>query len=531
MSQEGNVHAELNPNIPINEPINWLWVFSYCIIISLLFLLICTRSSPLYPFNDWMDSNAYFTVGKGMMNGLIPYRDLFEQKGPLLYLIHGLAYLISNTTFLGIFIFEVVSFSVFLYYCHKIIMLFLDIKYSIVSLPLIAAIVLNMRAFSYGDSAEEWCIPLITISLFYLLDYFKNVYPKPIDNQWVLITGFLAGCVLWIKFTVLGFWIGWVFAISIKSLFNKEYLRLVKSWAFFFSGIFLATLPWIFYFGINSAISDWLETYLYVNTVYYSASLSFMGRFICIVMETAMGFGLNPIFSFLFIIGILYFIREGDFIEHRIGKIGLLLCVVFALLGTYGGGKGYIYYFLIFAPFLVLGLMVIGHVFGNKFGSFMALKNTVVAALLIMVIAWPLTLRYNHNAHLLGTPQQDLVQYRFAAAMNEGEGRTLLNYGSLDMGLYTVTNITPNVTFFYKPAIDYSRFPLILDEQNSYIKEKAIDYVVMIQPASQDAHELKIPGLYDNYELVMEYRATIDMDKYLRGNAYTDIHYLLFKVR
>ena len=71
----------------------------YCFFLSILFLLICTKSSPLYPFNDWVDSNAFFTMGKGMINGKVLYRDLFEQKGPLLYFIHGLSYLISNKTF------------------------------------------------------------------------------------------------------------------------------------------------------------------------------------------------------------------------------------------------------------------------------------------------------------------------------------------------------------------------------------------------------------------------------------------------
>lgn len=75
-----------------------------------MYLLICTKSSPLYSLNDWVDSNAFFTMGKGIINGKIPYKDLFEQKGPLLYFIHGISYIISNKTFIGVFILEVLSF-------------------------------------------------------------------------------------------------------------------------------------------------------------------------------------------------------------------------------------------------------------------------------------------------------------------------------------------------------------------------------------------------------------------------------------
>jgi hypothetical protein len=77
----------------------------YIVMLSFLLMMICTRSSFLYPMNNWDDVNSYFTMGKGMMNGLVIYRDLYEQKGPYLYFLYGLAYLISHRTFAGVFIF------------------------------------------------------------------------------------------------------------------------------------------------------------------------------------------------------------------------------------------------------------------------------------------------------------------------------------------------------------------------------------------------------------------------------------------
>lgn len=44
-------------------------------------LAVCSKSSFLYPLNDWVDVNCFFTVGRGMLHGLVPYRDLYEQKG------------------------------------------------------------------------------------------------------------------------------------------------------------------------------------------------------------------------------------------------------------------------------------------------------------------------------------------------------------------------------------------------------------------------------------------------------------------
>lgn len=62
---------------------------------AIVTITICTKSSPIYPFNDWVDANCFLTVGKSMLHGKVPYQDLYEQKGPLLYILHALAALIS----------------------------------------------------------------------------------------------------------------------------------------------------------------------------------------------------------------------------------------------------------------------------------------------------------------------------------------------------------------------------------------------------------------------------------------------------
>ena len=106
------------------------WIILFCFFVSFFCITICSKNSFLYVFNEWPDANAFFTVGKGWMNGLIPYKDLFEQKGPVLYLLYGIGYLFSHDTFFGIYLLEILSYTVFLYYCYKIARLFLEEKLS-----------------------------------------------------------------------------------------------------------------------------------------------------------------------------------------------------------------------------------------------------------------------------------------------------------------------------------------------------------------------------------------------------------------
>ena len=44
-------------------------VYASFIIISFILMLFCTKSSPLFVFNDWFDANVYFTMGKGLGKG------------------------------------------------------------------------------------------------------------------------------------------------------------------------------------------------------------------------------------------------------------------------------------------------------------------------------------------------------------------------------------------------------------------------------------------------------------------------------
>ena len=112
---------------------------------SFLLLFFCSKMSPLYPFNEWDDINLYFTIGKGLFNGKIIYSELFDHKGPLIFFIYGIAYLISNTTFFGMYIIEALMWAFMIcagyftakLYIDKIYAFIVALIYPLFTLPLI----------------------------------------------------------------------------------------------------------------------------------------------------------------------------------------------------------------------------------------------------------------------------------------------------------------------------------------------------------------------------------------------------------
>ena len=50
----------------------------WCLGAAALVLVLCSKTSPLYAFNDWMDANIFFTMGKSMLSGKVLYLSLIH---------------------------------------------------------------------------------------------------------------------------------------------------------------------------------------------------------------------------------------------------------------------------------------------------------------------------------------------------------------------------------------------------------------------------------------------------------------------
>ena len=55
------------------------------------FLAVCALSTtPLLQYNVGQDAAFFRLVGKGMTQGMLPYRDFFDMKGPYLFMMEYL---------------------------------------------------------------------------------------------------------------------------------------------------------------------------------------------------------------------------------------------------------------------------------------------------------------------------------------------------------------------------------------------------------------------------------------------------------
>lgn len=458
-------------------------------ITSFICLFFCTRNSPYYCFNDWVDENAFMTVGKSWLFGIIPYKDIFEQKGPFLYLIFALANLISSKSFIGVFIFEIISMAISLCFAYKINRLYLNQKCSTLSTIFLCPLLTSCDFFVQGGSAEEFCFPFIFFSIYSLLRMLKD---DNISNIEIFYVGLFAGVAVLIKFNTIGLWVGYLLTVLILYLKEKKIKELIKKVLFWNAGFLIPILGFSLYFVLNHAFKEFIETYLVFNCNNYSYTLS-LGERVKKVFEIYYS---QISSSFLIInltyIGSLLFVLSKRYIDKFYKKILLIQTYIFSFFGIFFGGFAYDYYFLFMMPYIILSFILI---FDNLQRSKLSnIKKTLVFILFALFCVYNIS--KSNNIYFHEMKLEDTVQYKFSEEIRKTKNPTLLNFGSLDGGFYMMSDVLPSVKYFeqqnvYIPGAD--------DLLHEMINEKMFDYIVV---RTDEMYDPRGDFLYDNYTLI-----------------------------
>lgn len=450
----------------------------WCLIAAAVLLAVCSKSSPLYPLNDWMDANIFYTMGKAMMNGSVLYRDVFDHKGPLLYLVYGVGWCADHTGFLGVFVLEVAAFAAFLYWSLRTAEVFTGPLHPAWVLPVGAAAAAG-QAFAHGGSAEEFCLPLLAWALYEVLAFAAKPQPDrcPLSLVRVAALGFGAGCVLWVKFTMMGFFLGWVLVLAVLYLRAGWLRQLGLSCAAYLGGMALSTLPWLVYFGWNHALGDFFGVYFGDNLFLYSGggqeTAGVAAALFAIVQKVYWGCHDTPLFAVLAALGLGWLV-----LRRRYAAAASAAVLALGLAATsFAKGAYHVYYFLPFAVFAAPGIVPIVRTAGKVRLPGKGLRKTLPAAGGAAALAF--CLLTCHNVGQMLRPAEALPQYQFAAII-QADGGSLLNYGTLDGGFYTVTGVQPPCRFF---CVTNLPMPEQQAQQDALMQSGAVDYAVSLDPA------------------------------------------------
>lgn len=503
--------------------------------IAFFLMLFLTRSSFLYPYNNWDDSNSYFSMGKSMFHGTLIYRDLFDQKGPYLYFIYGLCSLVSRTTFYGVFAMEVIWAAADLLLINKTLRIYCSKRVSLFLSPLLLTCMFASKSFYWGGCAEELCLPFLLYPLYILMSRlqrsssknYSSKASKPLEQSAafspkdILLAGLCCGFVFCVKFTLMGFFLGFAIVVILTCRSLREFWRLAGCYLL---GILLPFVPWLLYFAVTGGLDDWYRVYIYTNVFLYSdfganSHGASAAQKVYDLAKILYWLVLDNIQYYVFILlGMLWsLLRKGASPLQRILPILLFGCT---FLFIYIGGAHLPYYALPLTVLAIPGGCALGAGVNrlaarrssqSAIGSQSATdsqsasprrRQVILAAMLLAadaVLCFCVFRSFSWNADYLGTPKEDVFLSKFtediqndrAAGIVSSENTTLLNIGCLDCGLYNTADIYPTCYWFQTQTLPGDE---VTTEQLSYITEGRTDYIV--------ARDTYPDEILQHYELV-----------------------------
>ena len=238
--------------------------FFFLFIITFVFL---TKS----PLHIWIgsdtgtDSSVFLTVAMMMDKGCMPYRDSFDHKGPLLFIIDYLGRKVA--VYRGVWLIEFVSLFVTLLFIYKIARLkcsrILSCIVIMISLSLLFAF------FKEGNLSEEYALPFITGALYVFLDYLIN---EKISAIRLVLCGLCFGGVCLLRLNMISLWTVFCIAVLIKCIRNKEFRELRAFIILFLVGFSIIVFPIIVWLALNHCLKDCWDASVTFNFIYSSAA-------------------------------------------------------------------------------------------------------------------------------------------------------------------------------------------------------------------------------------------------------------------
>lgn len=472
-------------------------VAAVMLLAAAVMLLVFSACSPLYPTNPWADANCFHTMARGIVKGMLPYRDLIEQKGSLLYFLHVPAVLISPDGFFGVYLLEILALTAFMYISWRMVSLFVQEKcWPLVILA--GLIIVTSHSFAWGDSAEEICAPIFAWSVYEAMRYFSATDRK-MSNACLLRNGILAGCIMWTKFSLLGIHFAWMAVIAIETVIRERKIgHAVRMCLVFLAGMALPAIPWLILYGANGALGDLWQVYFVQNVTGYRKSVNLLTHVVKVVCRRSKN---NVFMAGLLGAGVLYmlFARRGKgMIWQKICLVAMMACAVFLI---YSNGRKIDYYYMILASFVPFGCVAIARLWERV--RMMRLKNCASAALAGVLLLYSCgAVACDRNTHAIGVDREEMPQVKFAKIISETENATLLNFGFLDDGFYLAADVMPSNRWFCRLLANKEDCDV---EQAQIVAEGKVDYVVT---GVYTLEECKVD--WSAYELIAQDKVLLD---------------------
>lgn len=244
-----------------------LGIISILIIIATLFVTVFSHTtSPIYPCinPNYTDSPAFQIIGKYWSEGVIPYKDLWDMKGPYIFLMNAIGYGLTGTR-TGVYLLQIAFMTITLSGIFRMYRLYYSLRCSFVMTSI--SLMPLFYVYDGGNLVAEYLLPFLSFSFYYILRWVNDIeQSQKIEHNpnYAILYGIVFGISLMSRLTNALSICGAVVVISFVLLYKKEYKNFVYNICTFIIGFSCFTLPFFFYFNYHHALPDmWKATFTY----------------------------------------------------------------------------------------------------------------------------------------------------------------------------------------------------------------------------------------------------------------------------
>ena len=457
-------------------------------------LFLFSSVSPLHSimnmqYNEWL----YYLIGKGLINGLVPYRDLLDHKGPYLFYFFGIANIISYKH-IGLFLLALFIYSLIAIFSYKITLLILSNENekssssmnSIISffVAFLIYFIISSYYMSFGTiSSEAFTLPFMFMSYYLFLSFLYNNSSYKLKNMSVY--GICAGIAFFIKANAVLSYVPIAIYLLFYFLRRKEFKNLFLNFIVGLSSFIIALLPAVIYSLATNSFHDMIDGAFTVNILYTGTGMPSSASVYESLIETITTFKEFTILCFLSIFALFYFLnptKENKKLKSFTANTsGIMIFYIFSLMiniySVYMSCRPYTNYlaYLLFYLIPLIAFLAKGFLSLCKTRPIITL---CISILLINVLAYSFTYEISDTNGRIQRTISDKAIKIYNKYEHKKSKPNLLVVGYAPY-LYEAFDTLPNEKYFATPVVSRKKYSKPYDAILNRIKKSDEDLVIV----------------------------------------------------
>ncbi len=235
-----------------------LFVFVFAV------MLVVSKDSWLHDIYHHYDSAWFFMCGKAWMNGLTPYVDFSDSKGPLLWIIYGGGYLISPRNYVGVFWLSCVAWTATLWLSYRSALIITANRRRAFLTALFVAIA-GLNPIVHNETrCEDFAMPFVALVIYVLCRLSTGV--KRRATLWLMAAlGTALAATFLMKFNITAMLLPFALLALMLVPHNAPVTRVRAACCMLAGGVAML-LPFAVCFAIEGNLTDFVNEYLLLTS-------------------------------------------------------------------------------------------------------------------------------------------------------------------------------------------------------------------------------------------------------------------------